>query len=167
MNYFKHDTANVEIEDIGEGTKVWANAHICKGAKIGKYCTIGEGVYIGPNVIIGDCCKIQNNCLIYEGVTIGNHVFVGPNVITTNDIRPRAYGDWGDRFRKTDIKDKVAIGAGVIILCGTTLSEGCEIGCGSLVTKDCEAWTMYYGHPAKKIGKSPDAPISGNVEVSI
>lgn len=158
MNWFKHDKADVETEDIGDGTKIWANAHICKGAKIGKNCVIGEGVYVGPGVVIGDRCKIQNLCLIYKGVHIGDDVFIGPNVVTTNDIRPRAYGEWDDRFRETFIKDKVSIGAGCVILCGITLEEGCGIGCGSVVTRSTLPWHLYFGSPATKQGESPDKP---------
>ena len=135
MDWFKHKKAEVETEDIGIGTKIWANAHVCRGAKIGRDCVIGEGVYVGPGVVIGDRCKIQNLCLIYHGVTVGDDVFIGPNVVTTNDIRPRAYGSWDSRFRETRIEDKVAIGANCTILCGVTLGEGSEIGCGSVVTK--------------------------------
>jgi acetyltransferase-like isoleucine patch superfamily enzyme len=159
VNWFKHERAEVETEDIGEGTKIWANAHVCKGAKIGKSCVIGEGVYIGPDVVIGDRCKIQNLCLIYKGVHMGNDVFLGPNVITTNDIRPRAYGDWDNRFRETHINDKVAIGAGCVILCGITLGEGSEVGCGSIVTKSTDPWCLYFGSPAVKKGESPDKPL--------
>lgn len=144
-NPYAHGTAIVHYTArIGEGSKVWAFAQICQDAKIGENCVIGKGAYIGPGVVIGDNCKIQNNALIYEGVTIGNRVFIGPNVVTTNDIDPQACGDWSERFRTTIIEDDVAIGANSTILCGVKLWRGCRIGCGSLITKDCQAWHRYY-----------------------
>ena len=140
-----HGTAIVHYTArIGDGTNIWAFSHVSEGAQIGKHCVIGEGVHIGPDVVIGDNCKIQNHALIYTGVTIGNRVFIGPNVVTTNDIRPKATGDWSERFRATTICDDVAIGANCTILCGITLGRGCEIGCGALVTKDCVEWGRYY-----------------------
>jgi acetyltransferase-like isoleucine patch superfamily enzyme len=151
MNYFKHDTSIIETDNIGEGTKIWAFVHICKGAKIGKNCVIGEGVYIGPDVIIGDNCRIQNRSLIYAGVEMGNHVFIGPGVVTTNDIFPSLKEeDWSSRFRKTIIEDYVSVCANTTIICGITLREGSMIGAGSVLSRDTEPGFLYYGNPAKK-----------------
>lgn len=153
-NIFKHDTAIVETDNIGEGTKIWAFVHICKGAKIGKNCTIGEGVYIGPDVIIGDNCRIQNRALLYTGVEIGNDVFIGPGVVTTNDYFPTLpVGDWSHRFKKTIIDDNSSVGANSTIICGCTIGKSSMIGAGSVVTKDVESGYLYYGNPSKKIRK--------------
>lgn len=149
---------------IGANTKVWAFSHICKNAKIGSNCSIGEGVHIGPNVIVGDNCKIQNHSLIYEGVTIEDHVFIGPNVVTTNDPYPRAFGDWSDRFKKTLIKRGVGIGANSTILCGLILEEFCMIAAGSVVTDHVMRQSLVKGNPARHIRfmadteKSPFSP---------
>lgn len=154
MSYI-HPTAIVETSDIGENCKVWAFSHICKGSKIGNGCTIGEGVYIGPNVKIGNNCKIQNHSLIYEGVLIEDDVFIGPNVVTTNDIKPKAVGaDWREtRFKETIIKKGASIGANSTIICGNIIGKNSLIGAGSVVTKNISDETIAYGNPAlvKKI----------------
>jgi acetyltransferase-like isoleucine patch superfamily enzyme len=151
-NIFKHDTSIVETDNIGDGTKIWAFVHICKGAKIGKNCTIGEGVYIGSDVIIGDNCRIQNRALLYTGVELGNDVFIGPGVVTTNDYFPTLpVGDWSERFRKTIFGNNSSIGANSTIICGCNIGEFSMIGAGSVVTKDTENGFLYYGNPAKKI----------------
>lgn len=146
-----HDSAIVERCLIGEGTKVWANTHICQDVEIGEGCNIGEGVYIGPSVRIGNNCKIQNHCLIYEGVTIGDEVFLGPGVVTTNDNYPRAVGEWNERFRPTYIRDGVSICANSTILCGVTIGEGAMIGAGSVVTQDIKPGYIAYGNPAHHV----------------
>lgn len=149
-----HPTAIIDEETvIGENVKIWAHVHICKNAIIGKNCIIGEGVYIGPNVKIGNGCKIQNHSLIYEGLTLEDEVFIGPNVITTNDIFPRAYGDWKERFRTTLIKKGASICANSVILCGIIIGENCMIGAGSVVTQNIKDNYVAYGNPARHIRK--------------
>ena len=152
IKHFKHQTAIVETDHIGEGTKIWAFSHICKDAVIGKNCIIGEGVYIGPGVIIGNNVKIQNHALIYKGVIIEDDVFIGPNVVTTNDIKPQALGDWKDRFRETLIRKGASVGANSVIICGNTIGKNSLIGAGSVVTKNVENNALVYGNPAKNHG---------------
>lgn len=148
-----HATAIVEHgAEIGEGTNVWAHTHIRRGAKIGKDCTIGENVYIDTDVVIGDNCRIQNGALIYKGVTMGSDVFIGPGVVTTNDIFPELpVGDWSERFRETQIHNRVSIGANSTIICGVTIKQNSMVGAGSVVTKDVEAGSIVAGNPAKLI----------------
>lgn len=144
-----HKTAIIDDETyIGVGTKIWAFSHISKGAIIGKNCVIGEGVHIGPNVKIGDNCKIQNHSLLYEGVTLEDNVFLGPNTVTTNDMYPKAQGEWTrENFRETLFKKGCAIGANSTIICGVTIGENSLIGAGSVVTKDVPNNAKAYGNP--------------------
>lgn len=147
--YFSHETSIIESDQIGAGTKIWAFCHISRGVIIGKNCVIGERVYIGPGVNIGNNVKIQNNSLIYEGVTIEDEVFVGPNVVTTNDIEPRATGSWKDRFRETTLEKGCSIGANSTIICGNKIGSNSLVGAGSVVTKNVEPDTVVVGNPAR------------------
>ena len=53
MSFFKHERAMVAPRaQIGEGTRIWANANILEGAVIGEHCNIGDGCYVeggGPH----------------------------------------------------------------------------------------------------------------------
>ena len=151
MDNFVHETAIIDKEvTIGNNTKVWAFSHISKGAKIGNNCVIGEGVHVGIGVIIGDNCKIQNHSLLYEGVTLEDNVFLGPNTITTNDIYPKAKGEWArENFRPTLFREGCSIGANSTILCGTTIGKNVLIGAGSVVTKSISPDKIAYGNPAQ------------------
>jgi UDP-2-acetamido-3-amino-2,3-dideoxy-glucuronate N-acetyltransferase len=150
-NIFVHHLSLVETTSVGEGTKIWAFSHVCKDTVIGKNCVIGEGVHIGPNVKIGDGCKIQNHSIVYEGVTLEDEVFLGPNVVTTNDLRPKAKGDWIDRFQTTLFKRGSSIGANSTVLCGVTLGRNSLVGAGSLVTSDVMENSLVVGSPARHV----------------
>ena len=153
MKFFAHETAIIETDNIGAGTRIWAFSHISRNAVIGENCTIGEGVHIGPNVIIGNNVKVQNHALIYEGVTIEDNVFIGPNVVTTNDIFPRATPGWSadtaSTFRPTLIKKGASVGANSTIICGVVLNNKCIVGAGSVVTKDVDNNSLVLGNPAR------------------
>jgi len=151
---FIHETALIDDNiTLGAGVKIWAFCHVSQNVSIGDNCIIGERVYIGPNVNIGKNVKIQNNSLIYEGVTIEDNVFIGPNVVTTNDIFPKATGEWKHRFKPTLIKTGASIGANSTLICGITIETCCTVGAGSVITKSTKPQSLYYGNPARFIRK--------------
>jgi acetyltransferase-like isoleucine patch superfamily enzyme len=149
---FKHPTAIVESNDIGEGTKIWHFVHIREKAKIGRNCNIGKSVYIDAEVEIGDNVKIQNFVSIYRGVKIEDDVFIGPSVTFTNDLYPRAYIWSEQKIIPTLVKRGASIGAGSTILCGITIGEYALIGAGSVVTKNVPPFSLMYGNPARLKG---------------
>jgi acetyltransferase-like isoleucine patch superfamily enzyme len=149
---FKHPTAIVESNDIGDGTKIWHFVHIREKAKIGRNCNIGKSVYIDAEVEIGDNVKIQNFVSIYRGVKIEDDVFIGPSVTFTNDLYPRAYIWSEQKIIPTLVKRGASIGAGSTILCGITIGEYALIGAGSVVTKNVPPFSLMYGNPARLKG---------------
>jgi argininosuccinate synthase len=58
-NYFSHEKAIVESDNIGFGTRIWAFAHILPRAKIGADCNICDGVFIENDVVVGDRVTIK------------------------------------------------------------------------------------------------------------
>ncbi|MFK4770129.1 acyltransferase [Rhizobium sp. ZW T2_16] len=50
-----------------------------------------------------------------------------------------------------EVGDGSWIGAGVIIFPGVRIGPGCIIGAGSVVTKSCDANSLYVGSPARKL----------------
>lgn len=151
MNFI-HPTAIIDEDVIlGENCKVWAYTHISRGARIGSNCVIGEGVHIGNDVIIGNWCKIQNHSLIYKGVTLEDEVFLGPNTITTNDLYPRARGDWEDRFRTTFFKKGSSVGANCTIVCGIELGIFSMVAAGSVVCQNVMDYSLVKGNPARHV----------------
>jgi UDP-2-acetamido-3-amino-2,3-dideoxy-glucuronate N-acetyltransferase len=156
-----HPQALVETEDIGEGTRVWAFAHVMAGAKIGKQCNIGDHCFVESGAVIGDQCTIKNGSMIWEGVTLGEGVFVGPNVLFTNDLNPRSprlsavhdrYAEKKNWLASTRIERGVAIGAGAVILAGITIGEYAMVAAGAIVTKSVPAHRLVIGFGARISG---------------
>ncbi|HOK27926.1 MAG TPA: acyltransferase, partial [Methanomassiliicoccaceae archaeon] len=117
--------------------------------KIGRDCKIAAYVEVQRGVAIGDRCKVEAFAFIPTGVTIGNEVFIGPHVCFTNDLHPRAVGDW--EITPTVVKDGASIGAGSVIVCGVTIGEGAMVGAGSVVTRDVPDGATVVGNPARPI----------------
>jgi len=152
-NLYIHETAIVEnIENIGDGTKVWHWCHISKGAKIGKNCSFGQNVYVANTVEIGDGTKVQNNVSIYDEVYLGSNVFCGPSMVFTNVINPRSGINRKSQYLKTIVKEGVTFGANCTIVCGVTVGEYAFIAAGAVVNKSINPYELVAGVPAKKIG---------------
>jgi len=152
MAFFKHPTAVVESDDIGDGTRIWHFAHVREGSKIGKNCIIGKSVYIDADVGIGNRVKIQNFVSVYKGVRIEDDVLVGPSVTFTNDLYPRAFSWSEDKLTLTVVKKGASIGANSTIVCGVTIGSYAMIGAGSVVTKGVPPFGLVYGNPAELKG---------------
>lgn len=154
-----HPTAEISTSaSVGQGTRVWRNAHIREGAQVGSNCIIGERVYIDADVVLGDNVKVQNGASIYHGVTLEAGVFIGPHVCFTNDRLPRAITpegklkgaeDW--EVGRTLVRYGASIGAGAIVLTDLTIGEWALIGAGAVVTKDVPSYALVAGNPARRI----------------
>lgn len=142
-----HPAAIVETEHIGNDTRVWAFVHILKGAVIGTGCNICDHCYIEYGVSIGNNVTVKCGIYIWEGVTIEDDVFLGPNVVFTNNPRPRSK-QYIEHVGAT-VKKGASIGANSTILSGITLGEYCMTGMGSVVTRDVPAHALVYGNPAQ------------------
>lgn len=132
--------------DIGEGTVIRDFVNLY-GCKIGRDCKIAAFVEIQRGVVLGDRCKVEAYAFIPSGVTIEDEVFVGPHVVFTNDLHPRAVGDW--KVMPTLVKRRASIGANATVICGVTIGERAMVGAGAVVTKDVPPGTMVVGNPAK------------------
>ena len=142
---------------------------IMPGAMVDDSAIIGERTFIGHNVVIeasggkypqtviGKHVCIQHLSSITAGMVIDDDVFLGPCVCTLNT----RHICWGRDLHYTGCRKPPAIrrgariGGGAVILPGVEIGEEAEIGAGSIVTRDCEAFGRYIGNPARKIGEVP------------
>lgn len=163
--FFQHSHALVESRSIGKGTRIWAFAHVMKGARIGRDCNIGDHCFVESGARVGNGVTIKNGVQVWEGVTLGDFVFVGPNATFTNDRYPRSprFPLVAGRYQtkrwvsKTIVGKGATIGANATILCGIKIGAFAMIAAGAVVTNDVPPHTLVAGVPARRVGHvSPD-----------
>lgn len=137
-----------------------SNIHIGDNVRIDDFCILSAGkggIEIGSyihiavyssligagKIMLSDFSNISSKVAIYSS----NDDYSGEYM--TNPMVPEKYTNI--THADVAIGKHVIIGSGTVVLPGITLHEGVAIGALSLVTKDCEAFGIYAGAPAKKI----------------
>ena len=163
------------IERMGFGS-VGANVAISDRASFYN-CA---GISIGNNVRIDDFCVLSAGL---GGIHIGDHVHVavyslliGAGRITLSDFcnissRVSIYSSSDDHTGATMtnptvpaeytgvthadvlLGKHVLVFGGSVILPGVTLEEGVVVGALSLIKRNCEAFCIYAGNPARRINE--------------
>lgn len=115
------------------------------GITIGDYIHIA--VYsslIGAGKIsLSDFCNISSRVAIYSS----NDDYSGAAM--TNPMVPSEYT--GVNHADVFLGKHVIVGSGSVILPGVTLEDGAAVGALSLIYKNCEAFGIYAGNPARRI----------------
>ena len=151
---YVHPNGICESSTVGEGTRIWAFAHVLPDAKIGRFCNICDGVFVENDVVLGDRVTIKNGVQVWDGVTLGDDVFVGPNATFTNDLFPRSRQP--STFARTTVCDGASIGANATILAGVTIGAGAMVGAGTVVIHDVPPGATVVGNPARIVGHVAD-----------
>jgi acetyltransferase-like isoleucine patch superfamily enzyme len=146
-----------DIEESVRGTLI----------EIGPRTMIDAFVKIKPtggmgDLVIGADCSINSGSVIYtgNGIRIGDAVAIAANctLAPTNHAisdRNRLIKDQGFQPSKGGIviEDDVWLGAGVVVLDGAVIRRGAVVAAGAVVRGELEAYGIYAGAPARKIGE--------------
>ena len=151
MSFFVHPQGLCEATSIGDGTRVWAFAHVLPGARIGRDCNICDHVFIENDVVLGDRVTVKCGVQLWDGARIGNDVFIGPNATFTNDRFPRSKV-YPERFAEIRIEDNASIGANATLLPGISIGRNAMVGAGAVVTRSVPAHAIVVGNPARIVG---------------
>ncbi len=159
---YYHPAALVETDDIGAGTRVWAFAHVMRGARVGSNCNVGDHAFIEAGASVGNNVTLKNNVCVWAGITLEDDVFVGPNATFTNDRYPRsprmreaaARYETPERWLSPTVVERgVSIGANATIVPGVRLGRYSMIAAGALVTADVPPFALVAGAPARVVGQ--------------
>lgn len=156
---FKHLGKNVLLSDKAS---VYGAHHISIGdnSRIDDFCILSAGsggITIGRNVhiacyvsLIGqaaieisDFAGISGKCSVYSSSDdFSGTAMTGPTVDAEfTNVQHQA----------VHIGRHSLIGAGCVILPGVTIADGVAVGALSLIARNCDAFSIYIGSPAKRV----------------
>lgn len=147
-SHYQHPQALVETSEVGEGTRIWAFAHLLPGARVGRDCNICDNVFIENDVLVGDRVTIKCGVQLWDGVRLEHDVFIGPNATFTNDPLPRSK-QFLAKYPETVVRRGASIGANATILPGVTIGRYAMVGAGSVVTRSVPPYAVVLGNPAR------------------
>lgn len=151
MSHFVHPNGLCESPHVGEGTRIWAFAHVLPGARIGRDCNLCDGVFVENDVEIGDRVTLKCGVQLWDGLRLHDDVFVGPNATFTNDPFPRSR-QRPAQFARTVVEAGASIGANATILPGLRIGRGAMVGAGAVVTRSVPPFAIVAGNPARIVG---------------
>jgi galactoside O-acetyltransferase len=129
-------------------------------SRIDDFCVVSGKIKFGRNVHIAVFCSISGGIEGVEiddfaGISYGSHVFSQSDDYTGTTLTgPTVPAIYNNVTRKAVyIGRHCIVGAGSVIFPGVRLGDGCAVGAMSMVTKSTDAWSVYFGIPAKKRGE--------------
>jgi UDP-2-acetamido-3-amino-2,3-dideoxy-glucuronate N-acetyltransferase len=160
---FLHPQGLCESVKVGEGTRIWAYAHVLSGATIGKDCNICDHVFIENDVVIGDRVTVNCGVQLWDGLRVQDDVFIGPNATFVNGQFPHSKHTL-NRCLQTQIRQGASIGANATIFEGIDVGEEAMVEAGAVVTQSVPPRAIVVGNPAKIVGYT-DTPQTTTTEI--
>ncbi len=163
------DLADLGLAAYGDDVRISTKAslHNAKNIRIGSHVRIDDfcvlsagagGIEIGNFIHVGvfssligagritlrDFCNLSSRTSIYSS----NDDYSGAHM--TNPTVPQDFT--GVTHAAVTVGRHAIIGAGSVLLPGVILEDGVAVGALSLIKRNCEAFGIYAGSPARQIG---------------
>jgi acetyltransferase-like isoleucine patch superfamily enzyme len=127
--------------------------------EIGEQTTIEDFTLINNgsgHVILGDNVRVGVGSVVLGPVRMGNGSGLGQHVFVTGFNHGYSDGTKNSSvqplvIKETIIEEEAHIGANSVVLAGVRIGKRCQIGAGSVVTKDIPPYTIAIGNPARVI----------------
>jgi acetyltransferase-like isoleucine patch superfamily enzyme/glycosyltransferase involved in cell wall biosynthesis len=124
-----------------------------ENSTIESYCVINNG---SGNVILGNKVRVGIGSVIIGPVTMGNGSGLGQHVFVSGFNHGYKDGTRNSSIQPLDIRpvtigEDSHIGANSVVLAGCKIGKRCQIGAGSVVTRDIPDFSIAVGNPARII----------------
>ncbi len=131
----------------------WNRFEIGGLTTIESFCTVNNG---SGDVLLGDRVRVGIGSVVIGPVTMGNGSGLGQHVFISGFNHGFSDGSKNSSeqaldIRPTVIEDEAHIGANSVVLAGVTIGRNCQVGAGSVVTKDIPPYSVAVGNPARVI----------------
>ena len=151
------------LHPAGKGSKICSHARadifpwhrfvLERDAQIEDYAVVNNGA---GDVRIGEGSRVGVGSVVVGPVDIGRYVFLGQHVSVQGLIH--GYEDVTQdpnlqplMLRPVKVGDYTHLGTNSTIMAGVTIGERCQIGAGSVVTKDIPPYSVAVGNPARGV----------------
>ena len=162
------DMEEIGFASVGQNVKISQNAkfygadriHIGNHVRIDDFCVLSAG---SGGIRIGNYVHIA----VYSSLIGGGSIFLDNfsglssrvSIYSSNDdysgsamTNPTVPAEFTNvRHAAVSLGRHVIVGSGSVILPGVTLEEGVAVGALSLINRNCAAFGIYVGNPAKRI----------------
>jgi carbonic anhydrase/acetyltransferase-like protein (isoleucine patch superfamily) len=160
-----HGTGRFEPSELGalgagcvleEGVLIWEPGTVRLGAEV----YVGHRAMLHGDtrgeLLVGDGTWIGQECYMHSagGIEIGRRVGLGPRSMILTSVHeetppPAAIIDAPLKFASVVVADGCDIGLGAILLPGTRLGAGVQVGAGAVVAGEIPAGAVAAGVPAR------------------
>ena len=127
---------NKIYKNFNWATIISKNSVISENVRVGKGSLIVSGSVINTGTKIGEHCLINTSSSVDHDNTFKNYSSTGPGVTTGGNV---------------ELGQCSHLGIGSTVKHQTSIGDNTIIGAQSLVLKNCNKNSVYYGIPAKKI----------------
>ena len=151
------------LHPAGKGSKICSHARadifpwhrfvLERDAQIEDFAVVNNGA---GDVRIGEGSRVGVGSVVVGPVDIGRYVFLGQHVSVQGLIH--GYEDVTQdpnlqplMLRPVKVGDYTHLGTNSTIMAGVTIGDRCQIGAGSVVTKDIPPYTVAVGNPARAV----------------